>query len=65
METMVKSDSFVSLTENEIIQLDGGGKVTLFLSMIGIAASPAVACVCPAGGAALFLSSGGAFLNNM
>ncbi len=30
METMVKSDSFVSLTENEITQLNGGGKVTLF-----------------------------------
>lgn len=56
--------SFSSLSLDETIAIEGGGLVTLFLSCIGIAVSPAVACLNPPAGAGLALTSIGTFINN-
>lgn len=52
------------LNMDETIAIAGGGLVSLFLSCVGLAVSPAVACLCPPAGAGLALVSGGVFINN-
>lgn len=60
----IKISSFSLLSLEETIVIEGGGLVTLFLSCVGLAVSPAVACLNPLAGAGLALTSAGAFVNN-
>lgn len=53
------------LSVNEAFAIEGGGAVSLFLSCIGLAVSPAVACLNPVAGIALATTSAGVFYNNL
>lgn len=56
---------FVPLTDDELMIADGEGKVALFVSILGIAASPIVACANVPAGLALLGTSIGVFVDNM
>lgn len=64
MEMTMNMGAFKPLTSDEILLVDGGGPGTIFLSTLGIAWSPVVACVNPPAGLALFGTSVGLLVDN-
>lgn len=60
----IGNNGLVQLSLDEMTEISGGGLVSLFLSCVGLAVSPAVACLNPPAGASLALVSAGTFINN-
>lgn len=45
--------TFQDLTHDEMMIIEGGGPVALFMSCLAIAVSPVIICLCPPAGLAL------------
>lgn len=58
------NNGFCVLSQQEELLVDGGGLVTLFFSCVGLAISPAVACLNPLAGAGLALTTVGLIEKN-
>jgi hypothetical protein len=59
MYDTINLGSLTELNMDETMEVVGGGLVSLFLGCVGLAVSPAVACLNPAAGIGLGLVSGG------